>query len=76
MAEQTATLKVEGMTCNHCVMHVRNALQEDTAGVMSAEVSLEAGEAKVTYDDGIATFEAMASSVEEAGYKLVLPASA
>lgn len=73
MATQTVTLKVEGMTCNHCVMHVKNALVEDTEGVISAEVSLEAGEASVTYDDGVASLEAMASSVEEAGYHLVLP---
>lgn len=32
-------LTIEGMSCGHCVMHVRSAL-EDVAGVKSAEVDL------------------------------------
>jgi copper ion binding protein len=76
MAAKSITLKVEGMTCNHCVMHVKSALEEDVDGVKSAEVSLDSGEATIEYDESTASLEQMASAVEEAGYKLVLPASA
>lgn len=74
MAETTTTLKVQGMTCMHCVMHVKNALVEDVKGVFSADVSLEKGEATVTYDPSVAELNAMAEAVSEAGYTLVLPA--
>lgn len=61
------TLKVEGMTCNHCVMAVTNALEE-LEGVVRAEVSLEEGKAEVQHDDGRPDFAAMQAAVDEAGY--------
>jgi copper ion binding protein len=76
MAEQTMTLKVQGMTCNHCAMHVKNALVEDVDGVRSADVSLEAGEATVTFDDSRTDLTEMAEAVSEVGYTLVLPENA
>jgi copper chaperone len=39
-------LKIEGMTCQHCVSHVTEAL-EGVAGVASAKVNLKKGEAVV-----------------------------
>lgn len=45
------TLKVEGMSCGHCVRAVTNALSEVT-GVQSVEVSLEKGQAVIQADDG------------------------
>jgi copper chaperone len=62
------TLKVEGMSCNHCVNHVKNALTE-IPGVESAEVSLAKKSAVVTgadLDDA-----AMKAAVAEAGYEVV-----
>jgi copper chaperone len=73
MAETTTTLKVLGMSCMHCVMHVKNALTQDVHGVSGAEVSLEKGEATITYDPLVAKLTAMADAVAEAGYTLVLP---
>ena len=35
-------LKIEGMTCQHCVSHVTEAL-EGVAGVASAKVNLKKG---------------------------------
>ncbi len=57
-------LKVTGMTCNHCVMHTKKAL-EAVAGVENADVNLEAGSAKVT---GTAEPDALINAVKEAGY--------
>jgi copper chaperone len=62
------TLSVEGMSCGHCVMHVKNALTE-LAGVESAEVDLAKKSAVVTgtaLDDA-----AMKAAVAEAGYEVV-----
>lgn len=64
------TLKIEGMTCEHCVMHVTKAL-ESVEGVAKAKVSLKKNEALVKFDTP-ATLEAMSAAVAEAGYKVNL----
>lgn len=58
-------LKVEGMTCHHCVMAVTKAL-ESVAGVTKAEVDLDRGRAVV---DGDADIQAMIAAVQEEGYQ-------
>ncbi|HKI56396.1 MAG TPA: cation transporter [Trueperaceae bacterium] len=58
-------LKVEGMTCHHCVMAVTKAL-ESVAGVTSAKVDLDNGSAVV---DGDADVQAMIAAVQEEGYR-------
>jgi copper chaperone len=58
-------LKVEGMTCNHCVMAVKKALLK-VPGVERAEVSLERGEALV---EGNADPKALIQAVEAEGYR-------
>ena len=62
------TLSVEGMSCNHCVNHVKNALTE-LEGVESATVDLATKSAVVTgasLDDA-----ALKAAVSEAGYEVV-----
>lgn len=63
MMSQT-TLKVEGMTCNHCKMHVEEALR-GVNGVEAAQVDLAKGEAVVS---GEANREDLIKAVEEVGY--------
>ena len=58
-------LKVEGMTCNHCVIAVKKALSR-VPGVERAEVSLERGEALV---EGNADPKALIQAVEAEGYR-------
>jgi copper chaperone len=58
-------LKVEGMTCHHCVMAVTKAL-ESVVGVTKAEVDLDRGRAVV---DGDADVQAMIAAVQEEGYQ-------
>ena len=60
----STTLKVNGMTCMHCVGAVKKAL-EQVPGVEAAEVSLEKGQAEVTGD---ADVQAMVAAVKEEGY--------
>ncbi|MDR2176785.1 MAG: copper ion binding protein [Treponema sp.] len=62
------TLKIEGMSCDHCVKHVTKALEE-LSGVKSAAVSLEEKSAVVDHEDAV-TLAAMKAAVEEAGYEV------
>jgi len=57
---------IEGMMCQHCVAHVREALSK-LPGV-TAEVDLDSKTATVT---GEATDEALTAAVTEAGYQVV-----
>jgi len=60
-------LTIEGMSCGHCVMHVKSALQ-DVAGVTSVEVDLVKKSAMV---EGEALDEAaLKAAVAEAGYRV------
>lgn len=59
------TITVEGMTCGHCVAHVKKALEE-IPGV-TANVVLEEGKAYVTASGDVAD-ETLKKAVEDAGY--------
>lgn len=63
------TLSIEGMTCDHCVMHVTKAL-ESVSGVEKAKVSLKKNNAVVKFTEP-ADLEAMSLAVAEAGYKVI-----
>lgn len=65
--EKQVTVKVEGMMCQHCVAHVKKAL-EGVEGVTAAEVSLENKNAVVTFNEGVEA-SALINAVKEAGYK-------
>ncbi|GHU36012.1 mercuric reductase [Bacilli bacterium] len=61
-------LKIEGMTCQHCVSHVTEAL-EAVLGVTSAKVNLKKGEAVVKSED--TSLEQLSAAVSSAGYQVV-----
>ena len=63
----TKTLNVTGMMCQHCVAHVKKAL-EGVEGVSSVDVNLEAGTATVEAAEGVAD-EALVAAVVDAGYE-------
>ena len=63
------TLKIQGMTCNHCVNHVKEALAGVPGVQGPVEVSLALGEAKVP---GAADPQALVAAVVEEGYSAVL----
>ena len=70
MAIAEETLKVQGMSCNHCKMAVEKALK-NLSGVTGAEVDLTAGLVRVTYDPGAANREKIEAAIDHAGYKVV-----
>ena len=60
----TDTVKIKGMSCNHCVMAVRKALNE-IPGVSNVDVNLDKGEA--TYDrDASVSPELIRERIEKA----------
>ena len=62
-------LHIEGMSCAHCVQHVKEAL-EAVAGVKSANVSLQEKTAAVEHGDEV-NLAALKTAVTEAGYETV-----
>ena len=67
--EQT-TLKIEGMTCDHCKAAVNNALKE-LEGVAEVDVNVKEGTAKVSYESSRVSVSEMNEVVEEQGYDIV-----
>ena len=61
-------LQIEGMTCDHCVRHVKEAL-ESVAGVKSAVVSLDSKSAELEHEEAVG-FDALKAAVEEEGYEV------
>lgn len=62
------TLEIKGMTCGGCVAAVKVLLKR-TEGVTAYDVSLEKGEARVSYDVARTTSEKIAESVSRAGFE-------
>ena len=62
-------LKIEGMTCGHCVMHVKQALAKVPGVEGPVDVSLERGEAIV---NGNPTLDALLAAVDDEGYRATL----
>ncbi|MGH6692101.1 MAG: heavy-metal-associated domain-containing protein [Longimicrobiales bacterium] len=63
----TAVLRVRGMSCDHCVRTVAQAL-EAVEGVERAEVDLKQGRAVVEYREGSTTPARLAGVVMDEGY--------
>ena len=63
------TLKIEGMSCMHCVKAVEKALNA-VDGVSNAQADLEKKQATVEIA-GAVTGGALRAAVEEAGYQVV-----
>ena len=67
--EKTATISIEGMSCEHCVRAVKNALSSQN-GVKSVDVSLEEKNALVVYDDEHTRLSDLESAIVEEGYEV------
>lgn len=62
-------IAIEGMSCQHCVSHVKEALSE-LNGVTSVEVDLE-GKSAVLEASGEVKDEDIKFAVDDAGYEVV-----
>jgi copper chaperone len=62
------TVKIQGMSCNHCVMAVTKALNA-VQGIKNPKVDLERGE--VTYEEEKPVgLNVVREAIEKAGYKV------
>lgn len=61
----TATFTVTGMTCGHCVMHIKEEVSA-IPGVTDVAVTLDTGLLEVTSESGI-DFDRIVEAVAEAG---------
>ena len=64
---ENSVIKVGGMSCQGCVKNITGVLSA-MAGVTSAEVSLEAAEARVAFDPEVVKREALVAAIEDAGF--------
>ena len=62
------TYQISGMTCDHCAIRVRDALQ-GVSGVESVQVDLQTGTATVASNAALDA-SAVAAAIDEVGYKL------
>lgn len=62
-------IKIEGMTCQHCVMSVTKALAT-IPGIKNLKVDLVKGEATFENSQNV-PMQSIHKSVEEAGYKVI-----
>jgi len=65
MEYKMTKLKIEGMSCSHCEMSVKTAL-EGVEGVRKVQVDLAAGQAQV---EGDAALALLVAAVEDEGYR-------
>ena len=64
----TVSLRVSGMTCDHCRGRVESALKA-VVGVYGVYVDLADGSAEVDFDDGKASPDTLVGAVQSAGYE-------
>jgi copper chaperone len=59
--------KIEGMSCNHCVM----AVQKNLSKIKLIKFEVTIGSAKVEFKDNEIVEEEIIKAIEEAGYQVV-----
>ncbi len=66
---KTITVKIEGMSCQHCVMRVKKTL-DGLTGVTKSDV--EVGRAVVSFDETRLSEAKITEAVINAGYKAAI----
>lgn len=62
------TIKIKGMSCNHCVMSVTRALNE-ISGIKNVKVDLDKGEASFDEVKPV-SMDTVRERIEKAGYEV------
>jgi len=63
-------IKVEGMSCDHCVNSIESSVGKLT-GVSAVKVDLGNGDVSVEFDNAITTLVQIKEVIEDQGYDLV-----
>ena len=64
---ESSVIKIGGMSCQGCVRNITGVLTA-VPGVATAEVSLEAAEARVSFGPQIVARGALVAAIEDAGF--------
>jgi copper chaperone len=64
------TINVSGMSCEHCVNAVTDAVSA-LPSVTDVAVDLEAGAASMTYDPALVSRSAIKEAIEDQGYDVL-----
>ena len=68
MANQT--LNVEGMTCDHCVQTIKEAVN-NLVGISRVEVDLENKQVAVEYDKALVKLDSITDKILEIGFEVI-----
>ncbi|MCH2390152.1 MAG: copper ion binding protein [Nitrospinales bacterium] len=68
MANQT--LNVEGMTCDHCVQTIKEAVN-NLVGISRVEVDLENKQVAVEYDKALVKLDSITDKIVEIGFNVI-----
>lgn len=71
----SVVLKIQGMHCGGCAQSIKRLLEREP-GVESAEVSFEAGEARVRFDPGRLAPARLVGLLEPPGYQATVQSGA
>ena len=63
------SLKVEGMTCQHCVQIISDSLK-NRAGIKTVGVNIDKKEVKVEYDEGKIELKEIFSEISALGFEI------
>ncbi len=69
MEKQKIELKVEGISCSHCVMSIENAVGA-LKGVSSVKVDLKNKKTKLEFDPEQISLEEIKEVIEDQGYEV------
>jgi copper chaperone len=67
---ETTVLKVDGMSCEHCVKAVTNAAG-GLVGVSNVSVDLAGGTVSFAYDPAVTPLAQIKAEIEDQGYDVV-----
>jgi copper chaperone len=63
----TKEFKIEGMSCNHCVM----AVKKNLANLQLKNFEVTIGSARVDFNEKLVTEEKVMEAIEDSGYKVI-----
>lgn len=64
---QNVTLKVQGMSCGHCVKAIETSVGEMN-GIETVKVNLQAAEVNVSFNDAQVSIDQIKETIEDQGY--------
>jgi copper chaperone len=64
---KTEKVKIDGMSCGHCVMAVRKELSRLSLKIKDVSI----GSAEIEYDEAKVTYDEIKTAIANAGYSVV-----